>query len=256
VNSAATGAARWTRFEDEDGFVGYRSPALAALGVPHVFTTRHGGTGEDFDLGDLGERHLARLRRAAGAEGARVSSLKQVHGDGVVEAGAALSPELPCADALVSDRPDRLLLVRTADCVPVLIARRDGRRVAAVHAGWRGLVAGVIPRALDALGPGEFVAALGPALSLERFEVGPEVARAFEETGLSAAVSPRSGARPHVDLARAAFLELARGGVREIDSSDLCTWGDDAFFSYRRDVTHGGRKTTGRQGAAIAARPR
>jgi YfiH family protein len=251
-------AGRLERFVDE-GLVGYRSPSLAALGVPHVFTTRHGGASE-LDLGDLGEESLARLVRAAGAllsPRTRVVSLKQVHGDCVFEARRAEPREPPCADALVSELPDRLLLVRTADCVPVLIARADGRRVAAVHAGWRGLVGGVIPRALEALGPrgtGEPVAAIGPCLSVERFEVGPEVAEAFERAGLGAAVVARAGRRPHVDLVRAAQLQLARGGVGEIDASDRCTWNDADFFSYRRDVTHGSLGTTGRQGAAIAAR--
>jgi hypothetical protein len=247
---------RLERFEDA-GLVGYRSPALAALGVPHVFTTRHGGRGRELDLGDLGDVNLALLRRGAGAPGARVVHLQQVHGDGVIEACDASDPHSsaePRADALVGESSEHLLLVRTADCVPVLLARADGRRVAAVHAGWRGLVAGVIPRTLALLGRGPWVAAIGPCLSLARFEVGPEVAQAFERAGLSETVETRPARRPHVDLERAAFLQLARGAVEEIDASGICTWGSQEFFSYRRDVTHGGGPSTGRQGAAIAAR--
>jgi len=250
---------RLSRFEEPGGFVGYRSPALAALGVPHVFTTRR-GDGRDLDLGDLGAANVAALMRAVGTrgaaragepDGARLVALRQVHGSAVFVAGAELPAERPQADASVGDRPDRLLLVRTADCVPILIAGDGGRRVAAVHAGWRGLVAGVIARALEALGPAD-AAAIGPCISVGRFEVGAEVAHAFESAGLGdAVVGGGPGAKPRVDLARAARAELARAGVRAIDGCELCTWDDPELYSHRRDVTHGGRPTTGRLGAAI-----
>jgi hypothetical protein len=127
--------------------------------------------------------------------------------------------------------------------------------VAAVHAGWRGLVAGVIPRALAALGEPAAAAAIGPCVSTARFEVGSEVARAFEEAGLGGAVRRGHGARPRVDLRAAARLQLERGGVAVVDETDRCTWEHaDEFYSHRRDVTHGGSATTGRMGAAIGAR--
>jgi len=242
------------RFRTAGGWVGYRSTFLDELGVPHAFTTRVGG----LDVGPLADEGLAEcLRGIVGLPpGARWATARQVHGAGVVEAEAADPRELPAADALVSSRADRPLLVRTADCVPVLVARADGARVAAVHAGWRGLAAGVIPAALAVLGPGAFVAAIGPCLCSEHFEVGPEVADAFRAAELASVVSERPGRRPHVDLARAAAIQLARLGVERIDAGPPCTWeGVAEFYSYRRDVTHGGARRTGRLAALIAPRP-
>ncbi len=246
-----------TRFELPDGFAGYRAPSLEELGVPHFFTTRCGPGGATLDAGALDANTVRLLARVAGAEGARLERVRQVHGDRVHEPGEVALEPPPEADVLVSSRSDQLLLIRVADCVPVLVSRADGTRVAAVHAGWRGLVAGVIPRALDALGMlgGGAVAAVGPCLSLARFEVGPEVASAFEEEGLVEAVHAGPGGRPHVDLREAARLSLVRAGVAQVDVTDRCTWGDERdFFSHRRDVTHGGAGGTGRMGALIAAR--
>jgi hypothetical protein len=103
------------------------------------------------------------------------------------------------------------------------------------------------------LGEGELAAAIGPCLSLERFEVGPEVAGAFEDAGLGAAVDRRPASRPHGDLRAAAAIQLERAGVRRIDATDRCTFEHaDEFWSHRRDVTRGGRARTGRLAALIA----
>jgi purine-nucleoside/S-methyl-5'-thioadenosine phosphorylase / adenosine deaminase len=238
------------RFEDTDGFVGYRSPLLASRGIPHLFTTRVLGRGPR-------EHEHERMARAAGLAGARVVTLQQVHGARVLAVGpAALPAPEEEADGLVSERADVLVGVHTADCVPVLLARADGRRVAAVHAGWRGLVAGVIPRALAVLGPGPRLAAIGACLSCERFEVGPEVVEAFERAELGAAIHRVPGARSHIDLRAAAARQLAAGGVELVETSDRCTYEHAAeFYSHRRDVTHGGRGRTGRLSALVAARP-
>ena len=238
-----------------DGLVLHRSPRLARLGVPHLFTTRRGPAGAPLDVVTL-DRDPAlapRLLREAGARpDARVVHARQVHGAGVWEVEGELPAAGPEADVLVTSRPDRALLVYTADCVPVLVARRDGARVAAVHAGWRGLVAGAIPRALEALGEGELVAAIGPCLSLARFEVGPEVADAFRAAELAGVVREGAGERPHVDLRAAVRLQLERAGVRELDVSDRCTWDDPELWSHRRDVTHGAAARAGRLGAVVA----
>jgi hypothetical protein len=223
-----------------DGLVVHRSPALGEVGVPHLFTTRIGPIGSGpFDMGTLDADRRARLGAALGVE-AELVDLRQVHGtDAVVVEGVPPAP--PEADAIATSEPGVALLVRVADCVPVLLAAADGRRVAAVHAGWRGLVAGVVPNALRTLAAREVVGAIGPCLSPERFEVGPEVAEAFVAAGLGAVVSPGRSDRAHVDLREAARLQLERFGVRNVDVSDRCTWRDeDEFFSYRRDVTHGG----------------
>jgi len=241
------------RFESCDGLVGYRSRELAAIGVPHAFTTRISRAGA-LDVGALDGELTRRLARLAGvAEDALVADLRQVHGAEVREVGPGpFAPDVE-ADGLVTEERDRLLVVRTADCVPVLIARDDGRRVAAVHAGWRGLVAGVVPRALEVLGGGEWAAAIGPCISGARFEVGPEVRAAFERRGLGAAVHAPAGARPRVDLRAAVAIQLERAGVRRIDGTDRCTYEHaDEFYSHRRDVTHGGWPRTGRLAALIA----
>lgn len=246
------------RFQDADGFVGYRSPLLASLSIPHLFTTRVGDSGHRaLDLGRLDARQRERVARAAGLPGARLVTVKQVHGTSVlvVHAAALPAPESE-ADGLVSERDDVLVGVHVADCVPILLARSDGRRVAAVHAGWRGLVAGVIPRALAVLGPGRVSAAIGPCLSLAHFEVGPEVVAAFVRADLGASIHERVNRRPHIDLRAAAIQQLAAGGVQLIESSDRCTYAHDReFYSYRREVTHGGSGHTGRLGALIAATP-
>jgi YfiH family protein len=236
-----------------DGLAGYRSPALEALGVPHLFTTRNGGAGGALDLarvdGELGRR----LAAAAGAPGAEIVRVRQVHGRAVVDADQPLPEPPPEADALLVSRPGRLVAARVADCVPVLLASPGGERVAAVHAGWRGLVAGAVPAALAALGPCA-AAAVGPCLSAARFEVGPEVAALFRAADLGETVEERPGERPRVDLRRAAELQLARAGVGAIDTTDRCTFEHAGeFFSHRRDVTRGGQPSTGRMAAVIGA---
>lgn len=262
--TTADGAARahsrgmLERHEDPDGFLGYRSPLLASLGIPHVFTTRRLAHGRELDLVHPDPAVRARVGRAAGLESAPLVAVKQVHGAHVLLLRAGeLPPPVAEADGLVSERPDALVGVHTADCVPVLLARRDGRRVAAVHAGWRGVVAGVVPRALEMLGDGPLAAAIGPCLSRRHFEVGPEVTAAFTHVGLAASILPGApGTRDHIDLVTAVELQLHAGGVRLIDASGVCTYADEAeFYSYRRDVTHGGRGRTGRLGAWIAAHP-
>jgi hypothetical protein len=269
------------RVDGPDGVVGYRSPSLAALGVPHWFSTRRApglgpGGAIELDLGVLDHRRARLVAEAAGAPGAAIVRVRQVHGAGVFDADAwtdgrpepargdrdlAAAADAPgyapvAADALVASRPDRLCLVRVADCVPVLLAAPDGRRVAAVHAGWRGVVAGVVPAALAALGPAA-AAAIGPCISAAHFEVGDEVADAFRAAELGEAVlDPQPGAaRPHVDLRRAVHLQLLRAhpGLA-IDDTDRCTYAHaDELWSHRRDVTHGGRAATGRQAAVIGA---
>lgn len=234
--------------------VGYRAPRLEQLGVPHWFTTRIGPGGGELVLEPLAESVAAALRQAAGTdEAARLVCLRQVHGRHVVRVDARPVPEGSTGDCLVGDRPDRLLWVYAADCVPILVASADGRHVAAIHAGWRGLVAGAIPAALEQLGAPPAVAAIGPCLSLERCEMGDEVVAAFQAADLREVVHRDLGPRAHVDVRAAARLQLERAGVTSIDTSDRCTWRDESEFpSHRRDVTHGAKARAGRIAALIA----
>lgn len=237
------------------GLVAYRSPALSRLGVVHAFSTRIGPGGVELDLREPTAETLVALRECAGThEALPLCTMKQVHGAVVHELGSHVPTGIE-GDAWVSSRSDRLALVYTADCVPVLVASADGKRVSAIHAGWRGLVAEVIPAALHALGTAPAIAAIGPCLSRSSCEMGPEVAEQFRAVGLEACIHERPGARPYVDLREAARLQLERAGCTTIDISDRCTYEHaDELPSHRREVTHGGRPRSGRIGALIAAR--
>ena len=247
---------RLERFTETDGFAGYRSPSLSELGVAHVFTTRHVGDGAA-DARALEARLFAQLDEAGAPE---ISTVRQVHGADVHVAQETATKDRVEADAIVLERPGQAAAIRTADCVPILLASACGEHVAAIHAGWRGLIAGVIQCTANRLGKRAAVAAVGASLSIDHFEVGSEVAAAFVEADLGAAVVAPGrrfetgvSTRPHVDLRLAVDLVLRRAGISRIDHSDRCTWRDETdFFSYRRDVTHGGAPTTGRMLAVIA----
>jgi YfiH family protein len=187
--------------------------------------------------------------------GLRNARLRQVHGRRVWHAADVLATPDPCeGDALVSDDPRICLQVITADCVPVVLSDAEGSAVAAIHAGWRGQVAGVIEATLERLAelvqgrsrPARWHAYIGAHLGPARFEVGEEVAEAFASVDLGACVRRDLGPRPHVDLAGATRMQLERAGLRHISLDERCTWTCPELPSYRRDVTHGERTATGR----------
>lgn len=165
--------------------------------------------------------------------------LRQVHGVAVaVHDGAA--PTDPEADAAVTFAPGRVLAVLTADCLPVVLASRDGTRLGVAHAGWRGLAAGVLENTVAALGaPGdEFVAWFGPAIGPAAFEVGPEVRAAFvdADAATACAFAPNARGRWQADLYALARRRLARLGVTEIAGGVDCTYSQpDRWYSFRRD---------------------
>ncbi|AHE99184.1 laccase [Thioalkalivibrio paradoxus ARh 1] len=164
---------------------------------------------------------------------------RQVHGAAVADAGELRDSETD-ADAVVARRPGQVCGVQTADCLPVLLASRDGGTVAAAHAGWRGLAAGVLEATLQAMArsPGDVTAWLGPAIGPENFEVGPEVRAAFlaGDPAAEAAFRPGTGDRWFADLYRLARRRLRHAGIREIHGGGRCTFAEsDTFFSYRRD---------------------
>lgn len=165
--------------------------------------------------------------------------LEQVHGTAVVHAPRA-PPGRPRADAAWSDRPGVVCGVLTADCVPLLLCARSGDLVAAVHAGWRGLAAGIVEAAIEALparAP-DLLAWLGPAIGPGVYEVGAEVHRAFTGTDAEAGAcfAPTRPGHWHADLYALARLRLTRLGVTGIYGGDRCTYREPAtFFSHRRD---------------------
>lgn len=262
------------------GAVLLRSSLLAEAGVPHGFSTRRGGVSSvPFDSLNLGNpsdldadrrdppanirENYRRILTGIGAADRELVEVHQVHGAGVhvIRRGGPSHPGLPegtttKADAIVTDDPGRALAVRVADCAPVLLASPDGRVVAAVHAGWRGVVAGVLPAAIAAMGllsAAAPLAALGPCIGPEHFEVGPEVIEAFraafgtDAKGIVVRTDPATG-KGFIDLKAALRAQLAAAGIDAVDVSDRCTHRDAGeFFSHRRD-----RGLTGRMAAVIA----
>jgi hypothetical protein len=164
--------------------------------------------------------------------------LTQVHGVNVVRAeGRGDAGE---ADAIVTALGNRVCAVLTADCLPVLFASADGAEVAAAHAGWRGLCAGVLEATVARMAapPAQLLAWLGPAVSRSAFEVGKEVREAFVGKDAAAAEffqrNPRG--RWQADLYGLAALRLRNAGVTRVYGGGHCTYAEsEAFFSYRRD---------------------
>jgi YfiH family protein len=246
-----------------------------------LFSTRRGGVSESpyssLNLGLLTddershvEENRRRLYASADVEPERISWSRQVHGARVVSAAAmgasGSEPQGPIeppdrrevcgsepqtraepADGLWSDERGRALLVVTADCLPVALARLDGPRpaLALLHVGWRGLLAGIVAAGRAALGGKLVVAAIGPGIGPCCYDVGEDVAapvRAAFGLGLV-----RHG---RLDLPAAVERALRTVGVSRVDRLDACTACDDErFFSHRRD---GG--VTGRQGALAVVR--
>jgi YfiH family protein len=141
------------------------------------------------------------------------------------------------ADGLVTRAPGRPLAVMAADCLMVALVDPATGRVAAVHAGWRGLAAGIVHRAVSMFDrPDRVLAAIGPAIGADHYEVGPEVPAALAGVSSPGAVTVRRNGRTHVDLAATAERVLDERGVRKIERAELCTacW-PARFYSYRRD---------------------
>ena len=223
----------------------WRLPA----GVRAAFTTRRGGvSGSPWDSFNVA-MHVGDTPAHVAANRARLATLlelptepawlEQVHGVAVhVFDTPTRSPVT--ADAAIARSPGHVCVVMVADCLPVLFASRDGRHIAAAHAGWRGLAAGVLERTVGALGvdAAELSAWLGPAISREHFEVGEEVRSAFVAADAAAAVAftPNARGRWQADLVALARLRLAALGVTRVTGGEWCTFADrERFFSHRRD---------------------
>lgn len=168
--------------------------------------------------------------------------LQQVHGNVVVDADFA--GNLPEADAAFSRRSAQVCAVMTADCLPVLFCDRAGSVVAAAHAGWRGLLAGILEKTISgmAVPPSELLAWLGPAIGPDCFEVGDEVRAAFvaSDAALQAAFKPHAPGKWLADIYALARQYLHGAGVNAISGGNLCTVSEPKrFFSYRRDGVTG-----------------
>ncbi|VAW67160.1 FIG00003370: Multicopper polyphenol oxidase [hydrothermal vent metagenome] len=176
--------------------------------------------------------------------------LDQVHDNKVLNAGDNFTNVPPQADAAYSDEKNGVCVVMTADCLPVLICNRKGNKVAAAHAGWRGLAAGVIEAAISRFNekPDEIRVWLGPAIGPEVFEVGEEVYKAFVGVFAQDRVAFKASRPGHflADIYQLARLRLKRIGVEAVYGGGFCTYTDkDRFYSYRREAK------TGRQASLI-----
>jgi YfiH family protein len=232
-------------------------------GVRAAFTTRRGGVSaapwDSFNLGThVGDapgavtENRARLRSLLALPG-DPAWLNQVHGVDVADLDTVAASGVTTADAVISRSSARPCVIMVADCLPVLFASRDGQRIGAAHAGWRGLAGGVVEATVRAIGaPAELTAWLGPSISRDHFEVGDEVRHAF--------VSADSGSTPHftsnargrwqADLVGLTRRRLTALGVTEVHGGDWCTFADrEQFFSHRRDGHAAGN--TGRMAALI-----
>lgn len=225
-------------------------------GVAAVFSGRRGGVSdgayESLNLGlrsgdDLGRvaENRRRVCAAAEVEPARTSSCHQFHSAVVHEAAA--DPDRPFDDtAVVSPRgdglvtclPGRAVVAFGSDCVPVVVARADGSGVGVCHAGWRGLLGGVVEHTVERLGGGELRAAVGPCAGPDAYRVDDDVAVPLRER-----FGPAALRGPNADLAACASIALERAGVGSVDVAGLCTISDaERFFSYRRDGAACGRQ--------------
>ena len=215
--------------------------------VRALTTTRLGGVSlPPFDSLNLGDHvgddpaAVAENRRRLVAElglPAEPVWLTQVHGTSSADAARVGGG---CeADASHTDQAGVVCAVLTADCLPVLLCDCEGRKVAAVHAGWRGLLNGVIEQTIAAMGAeGELMAWLGPAIGPDAFEVGEEVREAFlaDESATEAAFVPSANDRWLADIYTLARLRLNRAGVMALSGGEYCTYSDPRrFYSYRRD---------------------
>jgi YfiH family protein len=240
-----------------------QSRLLRDAGFEHAFFTRRGGVSQgpfaslNFSVGVGDEAALVaenfeRAARTLGVSTAEMYFLSQVHGrearlaDGSESARSFLETE---GDIVLSATKGIACAVRTADCVPILLACRQSGAVAAVHAGWRGVVAGAVAAGVQALerliGPRlDLIAAVGPHISAAAFEVSEEVAATLLKSSSAGDTVDRSRPKPHVDLRRIVGAQLLALGLAEaaVDHVEGCTFCDaERFFSFRRDGKRSGR---------------
>lgn len=234
-----------------------RAPNLA---VSHGFMARTGGVSaapySSLNLGlssgdaeDVVAENRRRVLSAFGTDESWACAFSQVHGTEVIEGAASWFEQE--ADAVVSNTPGLLLIISTADCLPVLFYDPVTGAVGAAHCGWRGTVGGIAARTLTRLSelygsdPADVQVAFGPSISRPNYQVGAEVVAAFQDAGFPASVyEPDEGGRYRLDVAAANRWALLENGVEleHLWESGLCTYADPArFYSHRRDQGQTGR---------------
>jgi polyphenol oxidase len=229
--------------ESRDTLAVYPVTSMRPYGVDAFVTDRFGGVSDapydELNLGDhVGddprsvEENRRRVAHALGVESERLAVVRQVHGARLLDA-ASLTPTSE-ADGLFTDSNDHAIAVLVADCLPILLVDTASPRLAVVHAGWRGLRDGVIASALAHFANVATLRAfLGPSISVEGYQVGPDVAAHFAD--IPGALLPDGGDRSRLDLARVATEQLLAMGVsdRAIERTTQVTDGGEEFFSDR-----------------------
>jgi YfiH family protein len=215
-----------------------------------LFTDRHGGVSDrPYDTANLGlltgddpervrenRRRVGVMASGSARDPERWFRIRQVHGTGVVRAHSRSSGDVPEGDAAVTAKAGMPLTVLTADCAPVALVA--GHAVGAVHAGWRGLVGGVVETAVAALrglDDSPVRAVIGPCIHPDRYAFGEgELDRVTARLGPGVRARTADGA-PALDLPAAVRAALAGAGVTEVTSVDVCTAASPDHFSFRRD---------------------
>jgi YfiH family protein len=251
VSSQANGLISYR--SSDDGIVNVDMASTSVITVPafadvenqtrHFFGTRQHATGLDLQLG------VPRQGLAAAGANSWTLTVKQVHGTEALVVDRALTPTDRFAgawDALVTDQPGIMVAVRTADCVPILMHDPKRRVVAAIHAGWRGAVAGIVPKTLALLEsrfgarPDQVRISIGPSAGVCCYEVDEPVLNSLYQ-GVSCwekVVRSRRNGRAHLDLKALIREQVQRHGATPqwVTTVNLCTiCHDDLFFSYRRE---------------------
>jgi hypothetical protein len=227
-----------------------------------IYATLNTGLGTDDDPAAVAENR-ARCAQSLGVAPDHLLTLYQIHSARVVEVDKPWDRQGPRADGMVTRREGVALGILAADCMPFLFVDPKARVVGAAHAGWRGALAGILEATtaeMVRLGaePGRIVAALGPCLRRENFEVGPDVLDAFLAQHPDAERFFSPGVRPdrrQLDLAAFGRARLNACGVTHVDDLGVCTLGqNDAWFSYRGS-RRAGQADYGRNLSAVALSP-
>ncbi|MEX1247341.1 MAG: peptidoglycan editing factor PgeF [Anaerolineales bacterium] len=257
-------------FRQAGGITYYQFEFLAEANVTQAIFTRRGGVSEGpfaelnvgALVGDEPSRVSENLERSFAAVGRPRASMFDswlVHGTQALVAGGPRPLEWgrpPQGDIILTNRPDVTLFMRYADCVPLVYVDPVKKALALAHAGWRGTlqrVAGIVVQEMQlhyGSQPGDLLVGIGPAISAENYEVGPEVAAEVQAAfgPRSPGLLPRYAGRTHFDLVAANRLVLEEEGVQQIEQANLCTVDNQQdWFSHR-----GSSSKTGRFGALLA----
>lgn len=240
----------WPVADKVRAYVSTRKGGVSAAPYSSLNLGLHVGDNRELVLSNRGI-----LAHAVGKSGRDFSWLEQVHGTRLVEAGAG--QEVQQADGAYATVAGAVCAVMTADCLPVLLSNKSASKVMAIHAGWRGLAAGIVEKAAKAFDcRDEVLVWMGPAIGPQHFEVGAEVRDTFlaldsiynEAFVLSSSGSQSSLSSKYLaDIYKLCRAQLVLSGVSEgqVYGGDFCTYADkDRFYSYRRDGHHSGRMAT------------